>query len=162
MMEFPVPSSSFSKCHFRLTLPYVSSIGSKTYESWGDVSEIEIWRIPSSSSSINWNTLSYETRPSHIFSTGEPVGILDATQHPEINSDEFECGDEETMNVYLRCLRKACKIVWLQDSQKPQLGEFLNSLLDFHESSMSCMRIVQQHSTDKHLFSSIGLELIRG
>lgn len=123
-MEFQIPPShnSSSLCHIRSHLPFMSSIGSKSYETWGDVSEIEIWRVPPPvSKSMVYETLSYNSRPEGVF--GRLVGLLDMRAHPDYTSEGFECGDEPSLTVIYRCLRVACKIGWVQTDDSPKLGE---------------------------------------
>jgi hypothetical protein len=122
-MEFQIPPShNSSLCHIRSHLPFMSSIGSKSYETWGDVSEIEIWRVPPSvSRSIVYETLSYNSRPEGIF--GELIGLLDMRVHPDYTSEGFECGDVSSLTVIYRCLRVACKLGWVQTNDSPKLGE---------------------------------------
>lgn len=128
LMEFPIPipysTASTSLCHIRSHLPYMASIGNKSYETWGDVSEIEVWRIPHHLAlSINYGSLSYSTLPNDLFSRGELIALLDMQVHPIFASEDFECGPEPTLTVIFRCLRVACKAGWIQTDDEPQLGE---------------------------------------
>lgn len=123
VMEFKVPpaTKSSSLCHIRSHLPFVASIGYKSYETWGDVSEIEIWRVPPSvASSLPYDQLSYESQPSGMF--GELIGLLDFNVHPVHTSEGFDCGSGETLAVVYRCLRVACKVGWIQTDDYPKLG----------------------------------------
>jgi hypothetical protein len=100
----------------------MSSIGLKSYETWGDVSEIEIWRVPTSvSKSIVYETFSYNFRPEGIF--GELIRLLDMPVHSDYASEGFECGDESSLTVIYRCLWVACILGWVQTADSPKLGE---------------------------------------